>query len=115
MIPEHNQAAKKANTSPGKLTHAQCPGQEENNSVPIRAHLEYKVQEEMSPIGMVEEIGHGVLVRRGARAKSYLAICTSQADIWPRKHLILCDFKDQKLRNVCKVHGRQQRRNMGST
>lgn len=95
MIPEHNRAAKKASTSPGKLTHAQCPGQEENHSVPIRAHLEYKAQEgETSPIGTVKDIGRGILVRRGARVESCLPVCTSRADIWPRKHFILRDSED---------------------
>jgi len=80
VIPKHDRAAKKANTSPGKLIHTQCPGQEENHSVPIRAHLEYKVQEEeMSPRGTAEEIGHGTLVRREARVASYLPICTAKS------------------------------------
>lgn len=98
MIPEHNRTAKKANTSPGELSHTQCPGQEGNHSVRIRAHLEYKAQEEeMSPLGMAEEIGHGISVRREARAESDLPMRTAKADIRPRKHLILCDFKDQGL------------------
>lgn len=110
MIPEQDRTAKKANTSPGKLTHTQCPGQEENHSVPIRAHLEYKAQEEaMSPIGVAKEIGHGILVRREARVESCLPICTARADIRPRKHLLLCDFKDQGLGNVWRCNGRQLR------
>lgn len=108
MIPEHHRAAKKPDPSPGKLTDAQCPGQEENHSVPIRAHLEYKAQEgEMSPIGMAEEIGPGILVRSEARVESYLPICTARADIWPGTHLILCDFKDQGLGNVWPSNGRR--------
>lgn len=106
MIPEQDRAAKKANTNPGKLTHTQCPGQEENHSVPIRAHLEYKAQEEeMSPIGMAEEIVQGILVRREARVESYLPICTARADIWPRKHLLLCAFKGQGLGDVWTSNG----------
>ena len=120
MIPEHDGAAKKANTALASShththTHTQCPGQEENHSVPIRAHLEYKAQEEgMSPIGMTEEIGHGILVRREARVERYLPICTARADIWPRKHLILCDFKDQGTEDVWTSNGRQLRRTVRS-
>lgn len=96
MIPEYDTAAKTANTRPGKLNTNTVSRTREiilpPCALPIRAHLEFKVQgiRNRVPQRMVEETSN--LIRTYG---SCFSTDTSRSAIWPRGDLTLPDSKRQ--------------------